>query len=84
MYDLGDEATRHEINRIGEKLLQNVVELALEEGYSHGIITGGFIKQAYTVMRLTVPGTPEERKALFLEMAAEMAGRVEEASRPRA
>jgi hypothetical protein len=83
MYDLQDVETKRNIDRIGQKMLQNVVELALEEGYSHGTIIAGFIKQAYTIMRLTLPIEPDERKALFLKLAAEMADAIEEATRPR-
>lgn len=83
MYDFQDLETKREIDRIGKKLLQNVVELALEDGYSHAIITGGLIKQAYTVMRLTLPIAPQERKAMFIRLAAEMADAIEEATTPK-
>jgi hypothetical protein len=84
MYDFQDIETKRDIDRIGKKLLQNVVELALEDGYSHAIITGGLIKQAYTVMRLTLPITAEERKAMFVRLAGEMADAIEDATKPRA
>jgi hypothetical protein len=84
MYDFQDMETRRAIDRIGQKMLQNVVELALEDGYSHGVIAGGLIKQAYTVMRLTLPVAPEERKAMFLRLAGEIADAIEEATQPRA
>jgi len=84
MYDLQDAQTKSDLDRIGKKLLQGVVELALEEGYSHGIITAGLIKQSYSVMRLTLAIEPAERKAMFLRLAAEMADAIEEATRPRA
>lgn len=84
MYDFQDAETKRNIDRIGQKMLQNVVELALEDGYSHGSITAGFIKQAYTIMRLTLPITPEERKEMFLRLAAEMADAIESATQPRA
>ncbi|WEX75514.1 hypothetical protein PYH37_000934 [Sinorhizobium numidicum] len=75
MYDLHDAETMRNIDRIGQTMLQNVVELALEDGYSHGTITAGLIKQAYTIIRLTLPIDPAERKELFLKLAADMADR---------
>lgn len=83
MYDLENAETKRSIDRVGKKLLQNVVELALADGYSNGTITAGFIKQAYTIMRLTLAIEPQERNELFLKPAAEMAGVIEEATRPR-
>jgi len=84
MYDIEDPDTRREIDKIGKKLLQNVVELALEEEYSHATITGGLIKQAYTILRLTSPLEPDQRKQLFLKMASEMADEVEKSTQARA
>ena len=83
MYDLENQEARREIDKIGKNVLQNVVELALEDGYSHGTITAGFIKQAYTIMRLTLPLEPEERKELFLRMAGAMADEIEVATKAR-
>jgi hypothetical protein len=42
------------------------------------LITAGFIKQAYTIMRL--PLTLQKRKELFLELAAKMADAIEAAT----
>ena len=45
-------------------------------------IAAGFIKQAYTIMRL--PPALRKRKELFLKLAAEMADAIETATQRRA
>lgn len=84
MYDLEDQETRRKIDKLGKDTLQRVVEKALEDGYSHGTITAAFIKQAYTIIRLTVPIDAAERKDLFLEMADAMVDEIEAATQARA
>lgn len=84
MYDLKNRETKRQLDKIGRTMMQQTVERALEEGYSHPIITAGFIKQAYTVMRLTLPLSPEERKELFIRLCAEMADAIEAATKDRA
>lgn len=84
MYDLKNKETKRQLDKIGRTMMQQTVGRALEEGYSRAIITAGFIKQAYTVLRLTLPGTPEERKELFVRLCAEMADAIEAATKDRA